>query len=73
MVCPRGAEPPSSFSLSCKKVVCFALPGNPAMKNAEAYYATSISLPIFTTLTVKEQDKVVSIISNYFSKIKLSN
>ena len=43
------------------------------MKNAEAYYATSISLPIFTTLTVKEQDKVVSIISNYFSKIKLSN
>jgi len=43
------------------------------MKNAEDYYATSISLPIFTTLTAKEQDKVISIISNYFSNIKLAN
>ena len=40
------------------------------MKNAESYYSQSISLPIFTTLTIKEQDKVISIISNYFKNIR---
>ena len=29
------------------------------MKNAESYYSQSISLPIFTTLTLKEQDNLI--------------
>ena len=37
------------------------------MPNAENYYKNCISLPMYPTLTVKEQDFVIQLIQKYYA------
>ena len=38
------------------------------LSGAEDYFKNSVSIPIFVNLTVKEQNKIIKTIKNYFRR-----
>ena len=40
------------------------------LNGSEEYFKNSVSIPIFHTLDLKKQDKVIKLIKNFFNKNK---